>query len=42
VRGVLHAILKEISEGGTSDTGPEVVKEKGEPVEQYPPPGEGW
>ena len=37
-----YAILKEINEDGASDTEPEVVKEKGEPVEQYPPPGEGW
>ena len=37
-----YAILKEINEGGTSDTEPEVVREKGEPVEQYPPPSEGW
>lgn len=37
-----YAILKEINEDGPSDKKPEVVKEKGEPVEQYPPPGEGW
>jgi hypothetical protein len=37
-----YAILKEIDEDTPSDRGPAVVKEKGEPVEQYPPPGDGW
>ena len=37
-----YAILKEINEDESSDKEPEVVKEKGEPVEQYGRPGEGW
>ena len=37
-----YAILKEIDRDGDSDKEPEVVKEKGEPVEQYPQPGERW
>jgi hypothetical protein len=35
-----YAILKEINEDEASDTEPEVVKEKGEPVVQYPAEGE--
>lgn len=37
-----YGILKEIDEDEPSDKAPEVVKEKGEPVEQYGRPGEGW
>jgi len=37
-----YAILKEIDKEASGDTEPEVVKEKGEPVEQYPSPGDGW
>lgn len=37
-----YAILKEIDEDESSDKEPEVVKEKGEPVEQYGRPGEEW
>jgi hypothetical protein len=36
-----YAILKEINEEDSRDAKPEVVKERGEPVEQYPSPGEG-
>lgn len=36
-----YAILKEIDENEPSDTAPEVVKEKGDPM-QYGPPGEAW
>jgi hypothetical protein len=36
-----YAILKEINEERSSGTEPDVVNKKGEPVEQYPPPGEG-
>ena len=35
-----YAILKEIRTDDPSDTPPEVVKEKGDPVIQYPPMGE--
>ena len=37
-----YAIPKEIDEERSSGTEPEVVKENGEPVEQYPPPGKEW
>jgi|SRR6056297_2989727 len=37
-----YAILKEINKDGDSDKYPDVVKEKGEPVEQYPQPDEDW
>lgn len=37
-----YAILKEIDENEPSDTAPEVVKEKGDPIQQYGPPGEAW
>ncbi|WP_458190036.1 IS1096 element passenger TnpR family protein [Haladaptatus sp. NG-WS-4] len=37
-----YAILKEIDEDESSDRAPEVVKEKGDPVEQYGPPDEVW
>ena len=39
-----YAILKEIKESEPSDKAPEVVNEKGDPVEQYRLPGEeeGW
>jgi hypothetical protein len=37
-----YAILKEINENESSDKAPEVVKEKGDPVEQYGPPNEEW
>ena len=37
-----YAILKEINKDGDSDKEPEIVKEKGDPVEQYPQPGERW
>jgi hypothetical protein len=36
-----YGILKDINEDESSDKQPEVVKEKGDPVEQYAPPGEG-
>jgi len=35
-----YAILKEIDEGASSDTEPAVVNEKGDPVDQYAPPGD--
>lgn len=35
-----YSILKEIDEDESSDTQPAVVKEKGDPVDQYAPPGE--
>jgi hypothetical protein len=35
-----YAILKEVDEDGASDSEPEVVNEKGDPVDQYAPPGE--
>jgi hypothetical protein len=35
-----YAILKEVEEDGSSDLEPEVVKEKGDPVNQYAPPDE--
>jgi hypothetical protein len=35
-----YAILKEVNEDEPSDTEPEVVNEKGGPVDQYAPPGE--
>jgi hypothetical protein len=35
-----YAILKEVDEDCSSDMGPEVVKEKGDPVNQYAPPDE--
>lgn len=34
-----YAILKELNQDASSDTEPEVVKEKGEKVDQYGPPG---
>ena len=37
-----YAILKEINKDGESNKYPDVVKKKGEPVEQYPQPGESW
>ena len=37
-----YAICKEIDETESSDKVPEVVKEKGEPVEQYGPVDEAW
>lgn len=37
-----YAILKEIDETESSDKAPEVVKEKGDPVEQYRPLDEEW
>lgn len=37
-----YAILKEIDENESSDKAPEVVKEKGDPVEQYGLPDEKW
>lgn len=37
-----YGILKEVNEDEPSDTEPEVVKEKGEPVEQYARPDEQW
>ena len=37
-----YAILKEIDENEPSDAAPEVVKEKGDPVQQYGPPDEAW
>lgn len=37
-----YAILKKINEDESSDTEPELLKEKGEPVEQYPPLDEKW
>jgi hypothetical protein len=35
-----YGILKEINQDEPSDTEPEVVKEKGDKVDQYAPPGE--
>jgi hypothetical protein len=35
-----YAILKDIDEDEPSDREPEVVNEKGDPVDQYAPPGE--
>jgi len=35
-----YAILKAVDESGDSDTEPAVRKEKGDPVDQYAPPGE--
>ncbi len=35
-----YAILKDIAEAELSDTEPEIVKGKGDPVDQYAPPGE--
>lgn len=35
-----YAILKEVNEDDPSDSEPEVVNEKGDPVDQYAPPGE--
>ncbi|GAB3328361.1 hypothetical protein GCM10027355_33590 [Haloplanus salinarum] len=35
-----YAILKEADNDGPSDSEPEVVNEKGDPVDQYSPPGE--
>ncbi|MFB6196485.1 MAG: hypothetical protein ABEI80_09965 [Haloplanus sp.] len=35
-----YAILKEVDENGPSDSEPVVVNEKGDPVDQYAPPGE--
>ena len=37
-----YAILKEIDDDAPSDKEPEVVKQKGDPVEQYGRPDEGW
>lgn len=37
-----YGILKDINEGEPRDRKPEVLKEKGEPVEQYPPLDEEW
>jgi hypothetical protein len=37
-----YAILKEIDESESSDKAPKVVKEKGDPVEQYRPLDEEW
>ena len=37
-----YGILKEIDEEAPGDTEPSVVKEKGEPVEQYPSHGAEW
>lgn len=37
-----YAILKEIDEGEPSDKEPEVVNEKGKPVEQYGRSSAGW
>lgn len=37
-----YAILKEIDEDEPSDREPEVVKEKGDPVQQYELSGEAW
>lgn len=37
-----YTILKEINENESSDKAPEVVKEKGDPVEQYGPLDEEW
>ena len=37
-----YAILKEVDENEPSDTAPEVVNEKGDPVQQYGPPDEAW
>jgi hypothetical protein len=35
-----YAILKDVTEDESSTKEPEVVKEKGDPVDQYAPPGE--
>ena len=32
--------LKEVDEGAPGDSEPEVINEKGDPVDQYAPPGE--
>lgn len=37
-----YAILKEINDDAPSDKEPEVVNEKGDPLEQYGRPDEGW
>jgi hypothetical protein len=37
-----YAILQEIDENESSNNAPEVVKENGDPVEQYGLPDEGW
>ena len=37
-----YAILKAIDADGSRDREPEIVKAKGDPVEQYPSPGDGW
>lgn len=37
-----YAILKAINKDAPSDKEPEVVNEKGDPVEQYGRSGEGW
>jgi len=37
-----YAILKEIDEEGSRSSEPDVVNDKGEPVEQYQLPDEEW
>lgn len=36
-----YAILKEIDGAASSDTEPGIIEEKGDPVDQYSPPGRG-